>query len=410
MSAVNFNQKNKKFDLIVWGATGYTGKLVCEYLIKKYTNTDLRWAIGGRNKSKIKSFISSLNFKTIPYLIADSNNKNSLLKMTKMTTTVCSTVGPYDKYGTLLVEACIENKTNYCDITGETHWIRKIIDNYHEKAIKNKVKIIHACGFDSIPSDLGVLYAQSMMKKKSGKYANKIYMRVYAMKGGVSGGTIDSFINIIEKSRKNKKVKKIVYNPHSLSPNIDLIMSGEEDLKKIIYDKTIKAWIGPFIMASINTRIVRRSNYLLNFPFGRDFIYNEALIVGKSIFRKFLGYFKLMPMFIISKIKSKTSMALIRLFIPKPGEGPTEYSRRKGFFKFRFYLYDKKLKAIATVSGNGCPGYGSTSKILSESAICLALDKITSQNGVLTPSIALGTHLLKRLEKNADIKFKIKYL
>ena len=404
------NQNNEKFDLIVWGATGYTGKLVCEYLLKKYTNTDLKWALGGRNKSKIRSLISSLNFKKIPYLIAESNNKNSLLKMTKMTTTICSTVGPYDKYGTLLVEACIESKTNYCDITGETHWIRKIIDNYHEKAIKNKVKIIHACGFDSIPSDLGVLYSQSKMKKNIGKHANKIYMRVYAMKGGVSGGTIASFLNIMEKSRKNKNVRKIVYDPHSLSSSTDLIMSDENDLKKIIYDKTIKSWIGPFVMASINTRIVRRSNYLLNYTYGKDFVYNEALIIGKSIFRKFLGYFKLMPIFLISKIKSTTSMSLIKLIIPKPGDGPTHRSRKEGFFKFRFYIFDDKLKAISTVSGNGCPGYGSTSKMLAESAICLAKDELPKQYGVLTPSSGLGIPLLRRLEKNADIKFEIKYL
>ena len=178
----------------------------------------MKWALGGRNELKIKTLISSLNLKNIPYLIADSNDKSSLLEMTKTTRTICSTVGPYAKYGTLLVDACIESKTNYCDITGETQWIREIIDKYHTKAIKNKVKIVHACGFDSVPSDLGVFYAQNKMKQSTGKYASKISMRVISMKGGVSGGTIYSFLNILEESRKNKSIRKIIKNPHGLCP------------------------------------------------------------------------------------------------------------------------------------------------------------------------------------------------
>tara|TARA_B100000575_G_scaffold150619_1_gene120057 strand:+ start:3997 stop:5223 length:1227 start_codon:yes stop_codon:yes gene_type:complete len=406
----HLNRKNKKFDLIVWGSTGYTGKLVCEYIQKKYKNTNLKWAIAGRNELKIKSIISLLNLKDIPYFIADSNNKDSLLEMTKMTKTICSIVGPYAKYGTLLVEACIESKTNYCDITGETQWIREIIDKYHTKAIKNKVKIVHACGFDSVPSDLGVFYAQNKMKESTGKYASKIIMRVISMKGGVSGGTIHSFLNILEESRKNKSITKILSNPHGLSPNVDLFETEEEDLKKIIFDSTCKRWISPFIMAAINTRVVRRSNYLLAFKYGRVFIYNEALVLGRSILSKFLGYFRLIPIYLISKVKNLVLKSFLRLVLPKPGKGPTENSRKSGFFKLRFYVFDKKLKAIVSVYGVGCPGYGSTSKMLAESSICLAKDKLPIQNGVLTPSTGLGNAFLNRLQKNADLKFKIKFL
>ena len=401
-------RNKKKFDLIIWGATGYTGKLVCEYIFKNYKNTNLKWALGGRDKSKIKSLISSLNLTSIPYLIADSNNKNSLLDMTKMTKTICSTVGPYAKYGTLLVEACIESKTNYCDITGETQWIRKIIDKFHAKAVESKVKIINACGFDSIPSDLGVFYAQNNMKENIGKYASKIYMRVINMKGGVSGGTMHSFLNVLKQSRKNSNILKTIKNPHGLSPGVDFFDSDETDLKKIIYDRTCKEWIGPFVMASINTRIVRRSNYLIDFKYGKDFIYNEALIVGKSIFSKFLGYFKLLPIYLISSVKNKTFNLLVRLALPKPGKGPTESSRKNGYFKFSFYVFDKKLKAVVFVSGTGCPGYGSTSKMLAESSICLAIDKLPNKSGILTPSTGLGAPLLSRLEKNADLKFEFK--
>ena len=403
-------QKQKIFDLIIWGASGYTGKLVCEYIVKNYKKNNLKWALGGRNKSKIERLITSLNLKNIPYFIADSNNKISLLKITKTTKTICSTVGPYAKYGTLLIEACIESKTNYCDITGETHWIRDIIDNYHTKALKNKVKIIHACGFDSIPSDIGVFYAQKKMMEDMGKYANKISMRVSAMKGGVSGGTIFSFLNILDQTRKSKTIRKIVNNPHGLCPTVDFFDSNEADLKKIIYDNTSKTWIGPFVMASINTRIVRRSNYLIDFKYGRDFNYNEALTIGKGKFNKLLGYLRLMPILIITQTKNKAFNSLIRLILPKPGEGPTESSRKNGYFKFKFYVFDKKLRAIVSLIGDGCPGYGSTSKMLAESAVCLALDKLPIKNGVLTPSVGLGTPLLNRLEKNAGLKFQIKYL
>ena len=406
----NINKKNKKFDLIIWGSTGYTGKLVCEYIVGRYKDTNLKWALGARNKSKIKKLISSLKLNSIPYFIADCNDKNSLLKMTKMTKTICSTVGPYAKYGTLLVEACIESKTNYCDISGETHWIREIIDKFHTKAIKSKVKIVHACGFDSIPSDLSVFFAQNKMKENTGKYASKINMRVISMRGGISGGTFYSFLNIIEESKKNQNIKKILNNPNGLSPNQDSFEDDEKDLKKIIFDSTSKKWIGPFVMASINTRIVRRSNFLLGFKYGRTFIYNEALVFGKNILSKFLGYFKLIPIYLISKIKNTVFKSLVKFVLPKPGEGPTFNSRKNGHFKFRFYLFDNKLKAIVSVSGTGCPGYGSTSKMLAESSICLALDELPPQNGVLTPSTALGAALLGRLEKNAGLKFKIKYL
>ena len=406
----DITQKNKKFDLIIWGSTGYTGKLVCEYILKNYKSTNLKWAVAGRNELKIKKLISILTLKDISYIIADSNDKNSLLEMTKMTKTVCSTVGPYAKYGTLLIEACIESKTNYCDITGETHWIRFIIDKYHTKAIKNKVKIINACGFDSIPSDLGVFYTQNKMKENTGKYASKISMRVISMKGSVSGGTIYSFLNILEESRKNKNIKKILNNPHGLSPNKYLFETEEEDLKKIVFDSTSKKWISPFVMASINTRIVRRSNYLMDFKYGRVFIYNEALVLGSTILSKFLGYLRLVPIYLISKIKNSILKSFLRLVLPKPGEGPTGKSRKNGFFKFRFYVFNNKLKAVVTVKGVGCPGYGSTSKMLAESSICLALDKLPIQNGILTPAAGLGNALLNRLQKKADLKFKIKFL
>ena len=403
-------QKSKKFDLIIWGSTGYTGKLVCEYILKNYKKTNLNWALGGRNELKIKTLISSLNLKNIPYLIADCNDKSSLLEMTKMTRTICSTVGPYAKYGTLLVDACIESKTNYCDISGETQWIREIINKYHAKAIRNKVKIVHACGFDSIPSDLGVFYAQNKMKESTGKYASKICMRVISMKGGVSGGTIYSYLNILEQSRKNNSIRKILKNPYGLVPDKVSFEPEEKDLNKIVFDRTSKKWISPFVMAAINTRIVRRSNYLMDFKYGRFFIYNEALLLGRSIFSKFLGCLRLIPIYLISKIKNSTLNSLLKLVLPKPGQGPTGKSIKSGFFKLRFYVFDDNLKSIVSVYGVGCPGYGSTSKMLAESSICLALDKLPNQNGVLTPSTGLGSALLNRLEKNADFKFKIQYL
>lgn len=398
--------KNKRdFDLIIWGATGFTGNLVCDYINKNYNERELRWAIAGRNKKKILKLQQKLKIDDSRTIIADSSDKDSLVKMVKKSKVVCTTVGPYAKYGTNLVEACIEGETNYCDITGETQWIRRIIDRFHTKAKEKNIKIINSCGFDSIPSDMGVFYSQKIMLEKTGKYASTINMRVAGAKGGISGGTYNSLSNVLEEALIDKEVRKTLTNPYGLNPIDKQFGPDKSDLRKVIFDTVSKSWIAPFVMAGINTKIVRRSHALMDFMYGKNFAYDEATLTGKGIAGQIRGYMSLIPIFLATRKKGSIIKKIVDFILPKSGEGPSKKTRINGYYNLRFYLTADKMTYVSKVLGDMDPGYGSTSKMLAESAICLALDKIPETYGILTPSVALGDSLLKRLEENAGLTF-----
>ena len=400
-------ENKRDFDLIMWGATGFTGNLVCEYINKNYQEKELKWAIAGRSKKKISKLQKRLNIDESRIIIADSSDKNSLLKMTKKANVICTTVGPYAKYGTNLIEACIETGTNYCDITGETQWIRRIIDKYHNHAKAKKLKIINSCGFDSIPSDMGVYFCQNAIYNKTGEYAQKISMRVAGAKGGISGGTYNSLSNVLEEASLDRNVRKTLNNPYGLNP--DGLQSGPDkrDLMHVKFDKVSNLWIAPFVMAGINTKIVRRSNALVKFKYGENFQYNEATITGKGFIGILKGYLSLIPIFLATRKKGSLIKKMVDYILPKSGEGPSKKARENGYYNLRFYSYTNKKTYLGKVMGDMDPGYGSTSKMLAESAICLALDKSSEIYGILTPSVALGDALLKRLKNNAGLKFSI---
>ena len=398
--------KNKRdFDLIIWGATGFTGNLVCDYINKNYNERELRWAIAGRNKKKILKLQQKLKIDDSRTIIADSSDKDSLVKMVKKSKVVCTTVGPYAKYGTNLVEACIEGETNYCDITGETQWIRRIIDRFHTKAKEKNIKIINSCGFDSIPSDMGVFYSQKIMLEKTGKYASTINMRVAGAKGGISGGTYNSLSNVLEEALIDKEVRKTLTNPYGLNPIDKQFGPDKSDLREVIFDTVSNSWIAPFVMAGINTKIVRRSHALMDFMYGKNFAYDEATLTGKGIAGQIRGYMSLIPIFLATRKKGSIIKKIVDFILPKSGEGPSKKTRINGYYNLRFYLTADKMTYVSKVLGDMDPGYGSTSKMLAESAICLALDEIPDTYGILTPSVALGDSLLKRLEENAGLTF-----
>jgi len=398
--------KNKRdFDLIIWGATGFTGNLVCDYISKNYNERELRWAIAGRNEKKILKLQQKLKIDDSRTIIADSSDKDSLVKMVKKSKVVCTTVGPYAKYGTNLVEACIEGETNYCDITGETQWIRRIIDRFHTKAKEKNIKIINSCGFDSIPSDMGVFYSQKIMLEKTGKYASTINMRVAGAKGGISGGTYNSLSNVLEEALIDKEVRKTLTNPYGLNPIDKQFGPDKSDLRKVIFDTVSNSWIAPFVMAGINTKIVRRSHALMDFMYGKNFAYDEATLTGKGIAGQIRGYMSLIPIFLATRKKGSIIKKIVDFILPKSGEGPSKKTRINGYYNLRFYLTLDKMTYVSKVLGDMDPGYGSTSKMLAESAICLALDEIPETYGILTPSVALGDSLLKRLEENAGLTF-----
>ena len=398
----------KKLDLVIWGATGFTGKLVCEYITNSYSSKDLNWTIAGRNEEKLLKLKNRLNIKN-SILIGNSNDKSSLEKICGKTKVICSTVGPYALYGTNLIHACIKMKTNYCDISGETQWIRKIIDTFHEKAKKQKIKIINSCGFDSIPSDVGVYFCQSNYYKENGVYANEINMRVAGSRGGFSGGTYNSLTNVIHEASLNKSVRKILNNPYGLNPINEQSGPDKKDLKSVEYDNEAKSWIAPFVMAGINTKIVRRSNALLNYKYGNSFLYSEAVLVGNGILGKIIGYLSLIPILMVIQKKGSVIKKIIDLFVPKAGEGPSKKQRENGFFSLKFFFGNNRQRYLAKVIGDMDPGYGSTSKMLAECAICLALDDTLNENyGVITPSVAFEENILERLQNNAGLEFSMK--
>jgi short subunit dehydrogenase-like uncharacterized protein len=410
---VNNNQNHRQYDLIVWGASGFTGKLVTEYLLKHYgTDRDLRWAIAGRNRAKLELICSELGIRNrnLPIIIADCYDSESLQQLTADTKVVLTTVGPYAKYGSALVKACVLNGTHYCDLAGEVHWIRKMIDQFQTHAEKSGARIVQSCGFDSIPSDIGVWLLQREAKQYHGEACPEIKLLVKAMKGGASGGTFSSIMHTLQESRRNHSIAKILVEPYALNPVDDRSGPDGKDQIGIQFNDNSGAWTAPFVMATVNTRVVRRTNALLNYPYGRNFKYSEATSTGKGS----IGWIKaanvttrLSGFMLINSLNFSRSF-LINRILPKPGEGPNKQQQEAGFFNLLLIgqLADGSLMKMR-ITGDRDPGYGSTSKMLSESAICLATDDLSSRKGFLTPASAMGEALLGRLVNNAGLRFDL---
>ena len=400
----------RNYEVVIWGASGFTGRLVAEYLLKQYgLGKDLSWAMAGRNKAKLEKIRTELGNENIPILIADSQDEASLNAMAKDAKVICSTVGPFAKYGSKLVAACVANKTHYCDITGEVQWIRQMIDAHHETAKADGTKIVHCCGFDSVPSDMGVYFFQRETKAETGEYLKQIKYRLKAMKGGGSGGTYASLLNVLDEGRKDKSIFKVLANPYGLNPETKNQGNDERDLQTVKYDPDLGGHISPFVMGPINTKIVRRSHALNDFPYGKEFRYDEATIVGKGIGKRLQAYG---AMAAIGLVLSSKEGSFVRNFankrMPKPGEGPSKEAREAGFFNI--LLLGKQVNGEwikAKVTGDKDPGYGSTSKMLGEAAVCLAKDSLSDVSGVLTPSTAMGDHFLNRLTANAGLTFEM---
>ncbi|MDJ0908376.1 MAG: saccharopine dehydrogenase NADP-binding domain-containing protein [Woeseiaceae bacterium] len=404
---------DREFDIIVWGATGFTGVLVAEYLLDRYgVGGDLRWAIAGRSADKLKALKSSLGdgAADLPSIVADSFDEEALDAMTSRTTVVLTTVGPYAKYGSPLVAACVKNGTHYCDLAGEAQWIRKMIDEHHDAAAETGAKIVHCCGFDSVPMDIGVWFLQREAVERHGEPCKSIRMLVAATRGGASGGTIASMLNLIEESRRNRDIARVLVHPYSLNPPDMRSGPDGRDQQNIRFDDQAKAWTAPFVMAGINTKVVRRSHALAGLPYGEDFRYAEAVMTGRGIG----GWFKAAVVTVglgalVTGASFKWSRNLLKRFVlPEPGEGPDREARENGFFNLRQYgrLADGSL-IRGKITGDRDPGYGSTSKMLSEAAVCLAKDSLKSGGGVFTPAAAMAEPYHKRLTENAGLTFEI---
>ena len=395
----------KIYDIIIWGASGFTGRLVVDYIYKNQNNSNLTWAVAGRNESKIKEILDG---KNVPILIADSHDKESLVDLVKKTKVILTTVGPYARYGSELVEACAENGTHYCDLTGEVHWMRHMITKYQNTAKESGAKIVHTCGFDSIPSDIGVYFLQKNMRELYGVNAKQIKYRTRGFSGGASGGTVDSLMSMMEQAKKDSSILKIIANPYALNDK-EKGLDGPDKMSPY-FDEDFDAWVGPFIMAGINTRVVRRTNELLNNIYGNDFEYNEGSITGKG------------PKGLIGATTSgmvtggmagmaafSPTRSILKSFLPKPGEGPSEETMENGFFEIELlgiHPTDRDKDMRVWIHGDKDPGYKSTAKMISESAMALAQDNLDVGGGFWTPASAMGDTLINRLP-NAGVTFKI---
>lgn len=407
------NNNQRPHDIVVWGASGFTGKLVTEYLYGHYgVGGELRWAIAGRNREKLESLCSALGIESgsLPIVISDSFDAQSMQNLARDTKVVLTTVGPYAKYGTALVEACVSQGTHYCDLAGESQWMRKMIDSFQTAAEKSGARIVHSCGFDSIPSDIGVWFLQREAQKLHGAPCTEIKLLVKAMKGGASGGTFASMMNAMEEARHDRDVAKILVDPYSLNPAGERSGPDGREQSGVEYYAESDTWTAPFVMAAVNTRVVRRTNALLHYPYGRDFRYSEATMTGagssgwmkSAVTTAGLGGFMLASSFDFSR------SLLVNRVLPKPGEGPSKEQREAGFFNLLLVgkLADGTLLR-ARVTGDRDPGYGSTSKMLSESAICLARDDLSSAGGFWTPASAMADALIGRLVESAGLTFEL---
>jgi short subunit dehydrogenase-like uncharacterized protein len=407
------SETNREFDLVVWGATGFTGALVAEYLLAQYgTGGSLRWAIAGRSEDKLAALRESLGSEaaSVPTVVADSFDEDQLAAMAASTRVVISTVGPYAKYGSPLVAACVAAGTHYCDLAGEAHWIRQMVDQHHDAAAASGARIVHCCGFDSVPMDIGVWYLQQEARKRHGAYCSSIAMFVKATRGGPSGGTMASITNLIKEARADRSVARVLGDPYGLNPPDERKGPDGADQRNVRFDELPGVWTAPFVMAGINTKVVRRSHALLGYPYGRDFRYREAVMMGKgaSAWLKANAMTAGLGGFLVAAGFDFSRGLLERFVLPAPGEGPSREQRETGFFDLRQFGTLPDGTVIRTrITGDRDPGYGSTSKMLAESGVCLAKDDLASGGGVLTPAAAMGDALLKRLQENAGLAFEV---
>jgi len=386
-----------KFDIVVYGATGFTGQLVAEYLAAHYSGKDdPKWAIAGRSKEKLAAVRDAIGAPDDTSLIvADAGDPASLKTMVDQTKSVITTVGPYLLYGNELLAACVAAGVDYFDLCGEPIWMRQKIDQHEAAAKKSGARIVFSCGYDSLPFELGVFCAQEEAKKAFGAPAARVKGRVRKMSGTLSGGTAASMRAIVEATMRDLSLVTMLRDPFVLTPGFD---GPKQPLgNRPVFDEDLKSWTAPFVMANINTRNVHRSNMLLGFPYGKDFVYDEMVMTGpgeqgEAIARKVMA------------ANNKFSGA----DVPKPGEGPSKEERENGMYDLLFVAIAPDGRQVrAAVTGDRDPGYGSTSKMISECAICLLRDASDVPGGIWTPGAAMGDRLIKRLVDHAGLTFTV---
>ena len=386
-----------KFDIVVYGATGFTGQLVAEYLTQHYKGDHaLKWAMAGRSLGKLKSVRDAIGAPgNTPLIVADASDAASLKAMAEQTMSVITTVGPYRLYGEELLAACVATGTDYFDLCGEPIWMRQMIDKYEAAAKESGARIVFSCGFDSVPFELGAFVVQEEAKRVFGAPASRVKGRVRDMRGTLSGGTAASAKATFDAVAKDISLIAILNDPFALTPGF----TGPKQPKgnRSLLEEDLQSWAAPFMMALINTRNVHRSNMLMGFPYGQDFVYDEMVLTGPG------EKGEANAQRVVAANAEKTGPNA-----PKPGEGPSKEERENGLYDLLYVAIAPDGKQVrASVKGDRDPGYGSTSKMISECAMCLLRDVTDVPVGFWTPGAAMQHKLIKRLRDNAGLTFEV---
>jgi short subunit dehydrogenase-like uncharacterized protein len=402
------------YDLIAFGATSFVGKILCRYLWDEFgAQGGIRWAIAARSESRLGELRRSLGPEaaTLPLIVADAADQDSLRKLCAATRVVVSTVGPYALHGEPLVRVCAESGTDYCDLSGEVQWIRRMVQRYEATARQSGARIVHCCGFDSIPSDLGVHFLQRQSIAQLGALCTRVKMRVRAMRGGFSGGTVASLMNVVQEAAADPALRKVLADPYSLCPAGGAPKVRQPSIRAAEFDVDFGAWVAPFVMSGINTPIVHRTNALSDHAYGADFTYDEAVLTGRGLRGGFAAAALAAGLSAFTLAAAlPPARALLARLLPKSGEGPSPEAQRTGFFDLRFLGTTADGRQIrAKVTGDRDPGYGSTAKMLGQAAACLALDidRIAKPGGFWTPAAVFGDRLIPRLTAHSGLSFEL---
>ena len=388
---------SSQLDIVVYGATGFTGRLVAEYLAARYAGkSDPKWAMAGRSLDKLAAVRDAIGAPAdTPLIVADAGDPASLKAMVGLTRSVLTTVGPYQLYGSELVAACAASGTDYLDLCGEPVWMRQMIDAHQATAQASGARIVFSCGFDSLPFELGVFFVQETAKQVLGAPVGRVKGRVRNMKGTFSGGTAASIKATFAAAAKDLSLVALLRNPFVLTPGFE--GPKQPPGNKPLFDPDLDAWTAPFVMSTINTRNVHRSNLLMGFPYGRDFVYDEMVLTGRG--EKGEANAKLV-------VAANAEMG--GPGGPKPGEGPSREQRESGLYDLLFVGLDEGGRQIrVAVRGDRDPGYGSTSKMIAECAVCLLREAPDVPGGIWTPGAAMRSRLIKRLVDNAGLTFEV---
>jgi short subunit dehydrogenase-like uncharacterized protein len=394
------------YDVVLLGATGYTGQLVAEQLLLAARSEPVRLALAGRSLSRLEAVRAALaqsfpEAAELPLLEADTTQRTSLDALARSTRVVCTTVGPYALHGSEVVAACVAAGTDVCDLTGEVHWMRRMIDAHEAAARSSGARVVHACGFDSLPSDLGVLFAQEVCKQRFGEYGRRVTGMVTDARGGFSGGTAASMLELAREAAHDRALRRLLVNPYALNPDPSFRGADGRDTLGVGREPHFGRWTAPFIMAGVNTRVVRRSHALAGQPYGADFSYQEftALPAGLGGLAQAVGLSVGLSVGVAALASPLRPLLAKRL--PKPGEGPSAEVRARGRFTLRFVaeVDERRWAAVEVSDPHADPGYGSTSKMLAQAALSLALDPPSVGGGFWTPATALGLRQRTRLER-----------